>query len=257
VTSAPGHRYNIIPPLQGNWKIPHILNWVEKLSEPVVFAQSLPTHLLDSPASERQMLHRLVYRAVTTKGDANRAIKVETVFPPEATVIPGASIQNSGFEKPAFRSRCLVGQKVDLDVLMPDRPADIRFSAFDTNDLAAGQWPQELDEYMSTLRAFLSYDDRNASQPEPPLTVDYEGVQYILQSASTVRRKVQRLDPSSVKVVTESALDFDGEQKTASCQVICENMESDAAWKSFLHQCDSVSTAATPASITRNALPLL
>ncbi|KAJ7786429.1 hypothetical protein B0H16DRAFT_1446179 [Mycena metata] len=168
--------------------------------------------------ASHQVLHRLIYRSVNGVDDAPKIIKVEVVLP--------RTVEESLATDPALgRPRCWVGQRLDLDVLMPDRPADIRFSVLDSIDLAPGQWPVVLEEYLSTLRAFqnsLSYQDPDASQPEAPLSFRYQDVNYVLQSNSSVRQNIERTDTAgspSVKVVTESSLDLEGNHKSASCEV--------------------------------------
>jgi hypothetical protein len=74
----------------------------------------------------------------------------------------------------------------------------------------------------SEVESSLLYQDPEASQPETPLTLVYEDVTYVLYSSLTVRQSVEppdTSDPSSVQIVTESSLDLEGDQKSASCQV--------------------------------------
>jgi len=80
--------------------------------------------------------------------------------------------------------------------------------------------------------------------------VEQEGVTYVLHSSSTVRQNVEHAE-SSVQVSSESALDLEGDQKSASCQVICDNVISDDSWKSFMRHCDTMSTIT--ASTTKRA----
>ncbi|KAJ7038084.1 hypothetical protein C8F04DRAFT_367675 [Mycena alexandri] len=231
-------------PLQGQWKLPHAADWMEKRSELTLFAPTLPTSLLDSQPMQHQVLHRLIYRSINAGIDAPKIIKVELVLP--------RTVEESLATDPSLgRPRCWVGQRYDLDVLMPDRPADIRFSVFDSINLAAGEWPVVLEEYLSTLRAFLSYQDPDASQPEAPLSFQYEDVNYVLQSNSSVRQNIERTDTadsSSVQVVTESSLDLEGNHKSASCEIICDDIKSQESWDTFLQHCDWMSTVTAPST---------
>ncbi|KAJ7783900.1 hypothetical protein DFH07DRAFT_908990 [Mycena maculata] len=260
ITSPPNERFTIAPPLQGHLKLPRVLDWMGERSEPAVFTPTLPTALLDSRPAQHGILHRLLYHAVNVKDDldvAQKTIKVELVLP-SSVKLPDASNESSEIGKPAFHPMCWLGQKTNLDVLMPNRPTDIRFSLFDSSIVPGDQLPPILEEYISSLRAFLTYQDRNASQPETPLMVEHEGVSYALHSSSTVRQSTEQVegtDSWSVEVITESALDLEGGQKSTSCQVTCNNILSNDSWKSFMHQCDAMSTVAAPD--TKSTTPLI
>ncbi|KAJ7837507.1 hypothetical protein B0H14DRAFT_1095576 [Mycena olivaceomarginata] len=197
VTSQPG-KINIAPPLplQGQWRLPYFLGWMEKQSEPTIFSPTLPAALLESLPVQPKMLHRLIYHALNSENDPAAARKIIQV----EMVLPRSVKESDSPDEPAFRESfhptCWVGQKVDLDIMMPDRPADVRFSIFDSNVLGADQWPTSLAEYVSNLRAFLLYQERDASQPETPLTVVHNDVTYVLHSSSTVRRNVQPAQPA-------------------------------------------------------------
>ncbi|KAF7339380.1 hypothetical protein MSAN_02151900 [Mycena sanguinolenta] len=252
VTSPPGP-VSIAPPLalQGQWKLPYFLGWMEKQSEPTVFSPTLPAGLLESQPVQPKMLHRLIYHAVNTENDvaaARKIIRVELVLP--------HSIKEN-FElgaRESISSTCWVGRKVELDVMMPDRPADIQFSFFDSTILADDLWPASLAEYISNLRSFLLYQDRDASQPETPLTVTHEGTTYVLHSSSTVRQNMESVvESETIRILTESTVDLEGDQKSTSCEVICDDIVSEASWKMFLQQCDSLSTTPTTKQSTHAA----
>ncbi|KAJ6503426.1 hypothetical protein C8R47DRAFT_1106099 [Mycena vitilis] len=252
LTSPPGQQASLIPPkeLQGQWKLPHLLNWMDEKAAPTAFSPTLPPLLLHSRPVRSKVLHRLTYEAANTGDDspARKTLKVELVLPRALK----DSEDMSDPSEPVFHSKCWSGQKVDLDVMMPDRPADIRFSILDSVLLPADQWPAILEEHISNLRAFLLYQDRDASQPETPLTLVHEGVAYVLHSSSTVRQNVETTQSESptVRLVTENSLDLEGDQKSASCQVICEDIQSTTDWKVFLSHCDSMSTS-VPAQTPR------
>ncbi|KAJ7181769.1 hypothetical protein C8R43DRAFT_280885 [Mycena crocata] len=249
VTTPSSNQITILPPLAGHHKLPHILEWIEKQTEPTLFTPTLPTALLSLQPNHHRMLHRLIYRALQSANDAPKTIRMELDIPRS---VPAN--EDAGLAEPVLRPRCWVGKNIDLDVMMPDRPADIRFSIFDSVYLSPQEMPSTLEEYATDLQAFLSYQDRDASQPETPLTVVHEGLTYILLSSSTVRQNMEEDTGASrpVRVVTESILDLEGDQKSASCQVICEDVVTDAAWKSFMGHCDVMSTM--QATTTRTAL---
>ncbi|KAF8216116.1 hypothetical protein K438DRAFT_1800095 [Mycena galopus ATCC 62051] len=255
VTSPPGP-VSIAPPLalQGQWQLPFFLGWMEKQSEPTVFSPTLPERLLESQPAQPKMLHRLIYHAVNNEDEvlaARRIIQVELVLP--NSIRQTSELGNAARE--SNQPTCCLGRKVDLDVMMPDRPTDIRFSFFDSTVLE--DWPAPLAEYISNLQSFLRYQDRDAAQPETPLIVVYEDITYVLHSSSTVRQNVERVDAgnlSAVRLVTESALDLEGAEKSTSCEIICDDVASETNWKLFLQQCDSMST--TPTSTPKQPTPL-
>ncbi|KAJ7492520.1 hypothetical protein FB451DRAFT_536159 [Mycena latifolia] len=232
-----------------------VMDWIGKRSEPTVFNPTLPTALLDAHPVQHRVLHRLVYHAIRAGDDVapHKIIKMELDLPRS---MKEPAISNEDFVEPKFHPSCWLGQKSDVNVMMLDRPADIQFSIFDSDILAAHQWPSELEQYISNLRAFLSYQDRDASQPETPLTVVHENVTYLLHSSLIVQQNVEHTEidgSSTVKVITESAVDLEGDQKSASCQVICDDITPDLNWHSFLRQCDAMSTI----SPTSKRAPLL
>ncbi|KAJ6575225.1 hypothetical protein B0H19DRAFT_1127757 [Mycena capillaripes] len=254
LSSPSGREVSLAPPLplQGQWKLSHLLGWMEQQSASTVFSPTLPTILINSRPVQPRILHRLVYHAGNNTQADRKILKVELVLPrsvKETASLPDPSNESSALEEPTFHAKCWSGQEVDIDVLMPDRPADIRFSILESIVLPGDQWPTILEEYISNLRAFLTYQDREASQPETPLTFVHQGAIYVLHSSSTVRQNTEpteTADPSSVQLVTESSLDLEGDQKFASCQVICNDLESETSWNSFLRYCDSMSTSAAP-----------
>ncbi|KAK7064139.1 hypothetical protein R3P38DRAFT_2822664 [Favolaschia claudopus] len=257
VASPPG-KLSIAPPepLQGQWKLPYFLSWMEKQSEPTIFNPTLPPVLLESQSVETKMLHRLIYHAVKPEvPGARQIIQVEFVLPRsirESAALPNSYENDLVSEEQAvrqpFRPTCLVGRKVDVDVMIPDRPTDIRFSIFDHMALADEQWPAAVADYISSLRSYLLYQDPNSPQPEPPLTTVHQDDTYVLYSSSTVRQSVevsQTNTPATVRMHTESALDLESDQKLASCEIICEDVVSESSWKQFLQRCDSASTIST------------
>lgn len=129
------------------------------------------------------MLHRLVYYNTTAGDDvdaAHKIIKVELVLPRSIKELPESSNESPELIEP----RCWLGQKKDLDVMMPDRrvshctlrnqmshavnrPADIRFSIFDSTVLPDHQWPLQIEEYMSNLRALFVCSDHTLPFSDP------------------------------------------------------------------------------------------
>ncbi|KAJ7631104.1 hypothetical protein FB45DRAFT_557025 [Roridomyces roridus] len=234
LTSPPAQQMNIVPPLSGNFKLPQLLEWMTGRPKPALFIPSVPLSVLEAQPSHHQMLHRLVYHAVGGD-DSRNTIKVEL-----------------DLQEP-FHSTCWLGQSAKLDMMIPDRPADIQFTIFDSRVLDSPQYPPMIEDYITSLRSFLSYQVREATQPETPLTFEHEGLTYVLHSNSSVRQNTQQLeatDTPSLQVVTESVLDLDADQKSTSCQVICNDLDSEDTWKSFMSVCDEITTATAPVMST-------
>jgi hypothetical protein len=131
--------------------------------------------------------------------------------------------------------------------LICGRPMDIQFTVFDHTDLCAGDQPPVLVEYAKQLRqlcASVHYCFRTgcshisslttqaceAIQPQPPATFNFRGRTYFLQTSLSVRQATETTKLSvgasedleqsvSARVVTESLLDLESNQKFTSCQV--------------------------------------
>ncbi|KAG1755176.1 uncharacterized protein EDB91DRAFT_277723 [Suillus paluster] len=160
---------------------------------------------------------------------------------------------------------CLEGVESTLDVMMPDRPMDIQFTVFDYTDVCAGDQPPLLVEYANQLRYFLTSQDREAIQPQPPATFNFRGRTYFLQTSLSVRKVIEttqlppgaNMDQSvSAPVITESALDLESNQKFTTCQVTFDNSIGQEAWTRFLASCDLVSSVSTPAQGFMSHLPV-
>jgi hypothetical protein len=82
---------------------------------------SLPAALLESLPVHPKMLHRLIYHALNSENDPAAARKIIQV----EMVLPRSVKESDSPDEPAFRESfhptCWVGQKVDLDIMMPDR----------------------------------------------------------------------------------------------------------------------------------------
>ncbi|KAJ7293684.1 hypothetical protein C8J57DRAFT_34889 [Mycena rebaudengoi] len=246
LASPLSNRVDIAPPLQGQCQITTILQWMNNCDQRNrVFTPSLPSAFLHSQPSQQRVLHRLIYHGIDV-AEGLQMIKLELVLPDltiKTAISPELSTDDSQSVIPSFDTKCWIGQKVDTDVMMPDRTMDIQFSTFDSVLLPKQQWPLELQTHTYNLKAFLTYQDRNASQPDNPLTFVYEGITYMLHSSCAVRQNVESLSPeSSVRVVSESILDLDGAHKSTLCQVTCEDIVADDEWTSFLHHCDKISS---------------
>lgn len=76
----------------------------------------------------------------------------------------------------------------------------------------------------------LTSQDREATQPQPPVTLNFRGRIYFLQTSLSVRKVTETPQLStgtggnaeqsiSAQVITESVLDLESNQKFTTCQV--------------------------------------
>ncbi|KAG2118417.1 hypothetical protein DEU56DRAFT_140884 [Suillus clintonianus] len=153
---------------------------------------------------------------------------------------------------------CLEGVESTLDVMMPDRPMDVQFTVFEHTNVCAGDQPPLLVDYAKQLRHFLTSQDREAIQPQPPATLNFRGRTYFLQTSLSVRKVTETTQLStgasgnmeqsvSARVITESMLDLESNQKFTTCQVTLDDSAGREAWTRFLASCDLISTVSIPA----------
>ncbi|KDQ63655.1 hypothetical protein JAAARDRAFT_169728 [Jaapia argillacea MUCL 33604] len=290
---AAGQRATLIPPLKGYWQLPKIMKWVETSHSKAHFLSSLPPPLLKSaPSQSQKMLHRLVYRIVPGAADQShiecqpplrnatgpaKVIRLEIILSdgdasskteteqstdgegvcPEENIQPTSEPADNNYI-PQSNIRCWIGTEAALDLMMPDRPVDMRLVITDSLPLLPGQEPLELRQYMSDLQAYLEYRHFEANQPIPPVDLELNGDRYMLDTSSSVRQSAELVSisrsellmsgnasgDSPIQVVTESSLDLESSQKSTSCQVVCPSLTSDEDWRGFLRDCDRLSTIA-------------
>ncbi|EGN97497.1 hypothetical protein SERLA73DRAFT_75173 [Serpula lacrymans var. lacrymans S7.3] len=153
--------------------------------------------------------------------------------------------------------QCIQGEETTVDLLMPDRPMDVRFSVFNCRKIAQEHQPEDLRKYASNLHSFLNAAEPDVSQPRPPLTVCHDGDVYLLQSSHSIRQGFESLPTSfqadrpgnevpleaePAPVISESVLDLESNQKLSICQVTCDNHTDEQSWSQFLKGCDVLSS---------------
>jgi len=151
--------------------------------------------------------------------------------------------------------RCWAGVETTANLILPDRPMDIRFSAFDHIALPRDQEPKELQSYSFALQSFLQgqgVDGTERRAPIPPNTFMHNGETYVLHRSASIRQSNEAIpgvtvDGSSrealTQVVSESILDLESQQKSTVCEVLCVDSASDDSWKGFLGDCDRLTSA--------------
>jgi len=132
---------------------------------------------------------------------------------------------------------------------------DIHFSAFDHIALPRDQEPEELQSYSSALQSFLQGQDVEGKEPRapiPPNTFMHNGEVYVLHRSASIRQSSEAIpgltvDDSNpqnlVRVVNESILDLESQQKSTVCEVSCVDHASADGWKAFLGDCDRLTSA--------------
>jgi len=94
-------------------------------------------------------------------------------------------------------------------------------------------------------------------QPDPPLVLQHDNVDYVLRSSASVRQNAEIVtDDQPVQVITESILDLEVNEKITACkvrwpkfmhplafrlkvlQIICTDPTSEQGWESFMNNCD-------------------
>ncbi|KAF8591900.1 hypothetical protein K439DRAFT_1401264 [Ramaria rubella] len=137
-------------------------------------------------------------------------------------------------------SRLWKGTETTVNVMLPDRPMDIQLSSFSSIPIPRESEPSELREYAQKLVYSLKHADIS-SRPVPPLYVNYEHTQYVLDTNATIRSSshsvVDFSAPEQLNVRSENAVDFESNQHSSTCFAICSEPNITRAWDSFLGDC--------------------
>ncbi|EJD52171.1 hypothetical protein AURDEDRAFT_149630 [Auricularia subglabra TFB-10046 SS5] len=250
--TAPAQRGSLSSPIDGTLTFSELLRWVSNTSTEYksTFVPDLPAALLDSTPLNTVALNRLAYRAPETDTEPARAIMVDLG-------VPEMDLQS--FEEQRVpemdlgAASCRIGVEAAVDILLPDRPMDIRFSIFNFEETTLDGAPPALIEYAHALKAYFA--DPSAGQPIAPLQITHDGAQYTLDTSWSVRRSRDEFTPprghdwamdGPTRAVTESMSDLEGNQKAASCEIVCEDAQK--GWKEFLRHCDRL-TMKLPRSV--------
>ncbi|KAH8102497.1 hypothetical protein BXZ70DRAFT_1006415 [Cristinia sonorae] len=237
---------SLLSPLSRYQNYSTIQDWIVQNSVRTSFLPSLPHSLTHSLPSEQRVLHRLCYSSVPPNA---QDFQIPTVHNMTFEITLSGSSSAAGCEKNTLPSAPRVhrGIQRQVDVMQPDRSMDIRFTVTDLVAIGQEKWPSALRAYAEDLLNFVG-GRQNAAQPDPPVLLKYEGVEYILQDMLSVRHSTeappleQESSGASAQVITESILDLENGQKFAQCEVIYDNALRDG-WIHFLHVCDKLSSS--------------
>ncbi|KAH9947903.1 hypothetical protein B0H21DRAFT_736078 [Amylocystis lapponica] len=271
-TSSPSQRPTLVPPLKGHHSFSKMLKWIAGQDVRSSFVASLPGPLVDSSPAQQKILHRLTYHAIPEPQaqprpdtaisndvctQTTKVLSFEAVLaqPQRDTQLFDADDTGSAAPllDPISGPRCWKGVETTVDLMLPARPMDMRISALQSNVVLPDQEPHELQVYMANLRAYLINQDGDAVQPDPPLMFKCDGDTYILHSSASVRQSVEYIkgnvsgtgavsQPSIIRAISESILDLESNQKTAHCEIICNDFKSEESWKGFLSNCDRLTS---------------
>jgi len=278
--SSPAQRVSLVPPLAGKHALYELLDWMTARGTRTGFVPSLPAPLVSSSPTTDKVIHRLVYRAVqpaTVEGPhharANKflSLDVALVQPRDGFAdaeLPGSSSSmymepsqadvdpvNNEAAIPALYTEpeCVTGVESEVDVMLPDRPMDIQFSAQSSMLITPGQQPPELRAYTTSLQVFLTDASADGKQPDPPLMFSFGSDTWIMHSSASVRQSIETITipcgvpvtgeaGHSMRVVSESILDLESNQKSAHCELICDDPASMESWGRFLTSCDALTS---------------
>ncbi|ESK97618.1 hypothetical protein Moror_17480 [Moniliophthora roreri MCA 2997] len=258
VTASFGHvlvasgQPSLVPPLKGSWPLAKFLTWMRDQSVKHIFNASLPPALLNAAPQNRSVRHRLVYRALPADETSQVAklIKLEIAISLPRRANGGENANE--VDQPSFQYKCSVETEAVMDIMLPNRPMDIRFSVYDSASLEDADWPNELRSYVKDVGSFLQYADPQAQQPETPLMFSFNNETYLLQSSVNVRQNKESLPVlgpvnTPLSATTESTLDLEVNEKTTVCQINCDDLTSDDEWWAFLKGCDYLTSHRTEA----------
>ncbi|KAF8167999.1 hypothetical protein B0H34DRAFT_792659 [Crassisporium funariophilum] len=230
-TSQPA---TLVPPLRGSLDMSTILQWSKEHENCVTFSPSSPKALMTSPPIEQKAIRRLVYNAKALQEDEHLSSESQRPISVLKTLTLEVTLGESSLPDTPIAS-CHRGSEAVVDVLMPDRPADIRFSATSIETLSPSHWPEEMHQFF----ARLSNDDADSNVP---LSFTHAGIVYALNSASHVRQTYQRIEndtlPKDCNFLIESIVNPEGKEDHIVCKVVCTDQTSDLEWKTFLQKCD-------------------
>ncbi|KAF4572818.1 hypothetical protein EYR36_007328 [Pleurotus pulmonarius] len=280
VPSSTAGRANILPPLKGSWQFSKILDWWRNHSVQPAFVPSRPDAVFTASQGEQKVLHRLVYHSFDptqrssdtqcqkvikfevllkeheTTGEAETHLSSSTpMAQPSEELALSAELEDvegpQANDDPAATSvrreiildpECIIGEEKVVNVMIPDRPMDMQLTVSHPTVLASDKWPAPLQQYFASLRDFLTLKDPSIVQPDSPLTLFFEGHNYLLRSTSSVRQTPEYLSQTEsvddISVLTEQILDLESDQQSTICKIVAHTMSVDTTWNAFLTACD-------------------
>ncbi|KAI0068378.1 hypothetical protein BV25DRAFT_1846382 [Artomyces pyxidatus] len=250
-STVPDRKFTLQPPLSGTRTFSTMLKWISGDRSAVSFIPSLPPHLTNARPLQQNVLHRLVYQALRSRGEGRlfdqtpRSIQFEmTLTQSSPRVLDGVSEEQS---PSTSLSRCWISHSKDIDLMLPDRYMDLRLTVTDSASMNANEEPIELQKYAAALREYLSSSDAEVTQPTAPLTLHLNEEEYLLVNSASVRQSresIPSLDATQINATSESILDLESSQKHATCLFSCDAFDAKEDWDAFLTNCDRLTATA-------------
>ncbi|CDO78228.1 hypothetical protein BN946_scf184726.g3 [Trametes cinnabarina] len=127
---------------------------------------------------------------------------------------------------------CSMGVEADLNLMIPDRPIDLQFTARSATVLSEDERPPEFQQFVAELRAYLDGSAHTTDPPSPPLLIGFAGERYILHTNASVRQSEELVSDSGrptlkeltfdmveiTQALCESTLDLETNQKSMHCE---------------------------------------
>lgn len=249
-TSSTEQHAALRPPLEGPHQFSDVLSWIKTDNARASFVSSLPPRLVHSPPAQQRIVHRLIYKVPpSSPKPKTELISFEVVLAQSKGELADDDSAPALELKPQYRK----GLELVTDMMMPDRPMDLRMTVVEDESIPDGLEPPELREYTMNIRDFMSGSSQHAEQPDPPLMMTYDGTMYILHTSATIRQSLESLSPSDSRtsaqtVVSESILDLESGYRSTGCELVCSDPTSDALWTEFMTGCDALTSAPRPSS---------
>ncbi|KIM30522.1 hypothetical protein M408DRAFT_328092 [Serendipita vermifera MAFF 305830] len=251
--------------LPGKWPLQTGITHVKETGLTPSFLSSLPSPLLSSAPSSITTVHRVVYRRrpdTANKKDGDAAppseiflleVGMEHTAPvPELDDldeqdVPAESILIKPLDGP---TRCRVGVEESVNVALPERPMDISLTVRDLRPVAEDEEPDVVKTYVQELLRFLNFTIDK--QPSTPELIEYNGVQYVLDTSSSVRRTEEYFSPESwegldepeagIEAISETSLDLESKEKTSECLIQTYDCETEEDFNIFMKKCATVTS---------------
>ncbi|KAJ2920186.1 hypothetical protein MD484_g28, partial [Candolleomyces efflorescens] len=250
--ASPGHilmspvqtrQYSVTSPLPGELELESVFGWLRETTGYIpTFFPWLPKSIYDFHTTSQNVVQRLVYSSTSRKPSAPDSL--ESVIHCNLAMQPVNEADGLG----RLEASCSIGWKSHLNVLIPDKNSDLRFTAHNSSPLPDEQCPINLKQYIARMHETVNLDRLTEADkmPQPPLTIFHGDQLYVLTSINRVRTNIKEraneagLGIPPFEVTTETALGIDDSQSMGhtTCKISCEADASDVNWDRFLRHCE-------------------
>ncbi|RXW24786.1 hypothetical protein EST38_g1095 [Candolleomyces aberdarensis] len=249
--ASPGHilmspvqarQFSVTSPLPGEIELQSVTGWLKQTREYIpTFFSWLPKSIYSFHTTSQNIVERLVYSSTSPKPSGSDAL--ESVIHCDLAMKAVDEADGLG----SLDASCSVGWTSHLDVLIPDRASDLRFTAYNLEPLSDERCPTNLKQYIAQMHEMANPDQwiEADKRPQPPLTIFHGDQLYVLTSMNRVRTNVKEranetgLGVPPFEVTTETVLDAADSQSMGhtTCKISCDSDASDIQWDRFLRHC--------------------